>query len=68
MTAVGGQTATTTVEGRERYAVSVRYQRGYRSDLQSLERVLVQIPGGAQVPLGRVGDTLHAHRAGDDSR
>ena len=54
MTAVGGETATTTVEGRERYAVSVRYQRGYRSDLQSLERVLVQIPGGAQVPLGEL--------------
>ena len=55
MTAVGGQTATTTVEGRERYAVSVRYLRGYRSDLQSLERVLVQIPGRrAQVPLGEL--------------
>jgi Cu(I)/Ag(I) efflux system membrane protein CusA/SilA len=54
MTAVGGETATTTVEGRERYAVSVRYLRGYRSDLQSLERVLVQIPGGAQVPLGEL--------------
>ncbi|HVJ05777.1 MAG TPA: CusA/CzcA family heavy metal efflux RND transporter [Candidatus Saccharimonadales bacterium] len=54
MSAVGGQTATTTVEGRERYAVSIRYMRGYRSDLQSLERVLVQIPGGAQVPLGEL--------------
>ncbi len=54
MTAVGGQTATTTVEGRERYAVSVRYARGYRNDLQSLERILVQIPGGAQVPLGEL--------------
>jgi Cu(I)/Ag(I) efflux system membrane protein CusA/SilA len=54
MTAVGGQTATTTVEGRERYAVSVRYLRGYREDLQSLEQVLVQIPGGAQVPLGEL--------------
>jgi Cu(I)/Ag(I) efflux system membrane protein CusA/SilA len=32
----------------------VRYLRGYRSDLQSLERVLVQIPGGAQVPLGEL--------------
>jgi len=42
------------VEGRERYAVSIRYMRGYRSDLQSLERVLVQIPGGAQVPLGEL--------------
>jgi Cu(I)/Ag(I) efflux system membrane protein CusA/SilA len=60
MTAVGGQTATTTVEGRERYAVSVRYMRGYRSDLQSLERVLVQIPGGAQVPLGELA-TLSMH-------
>ena len=60
MTAVGGQTATTTVEGRERYAVSVRYMRGYRSDLQSLERVLVQIPGGAQVPLGKLA-TLSMH-------
>jgi Cu(I)/Ag(I) efflux system membrane protein CusA/SilA len=54
MTAIGGTDATTTVEGRERYAVSVRYLRGYRSDLQSLERVLVQIPGGAQVPLGEL--------------
>jgi copper/silver efflux system protein len=54
MTAVGGAEATTTIEGRERYAVSVRYQRGYRSDLQSLERVLVQIPNGAQVPLGEL--------------
>ncbi len=54
MAAVGGQTATTTVEGRERYAVSVRYLRGYRSDLQSLERILVQIPGGAQLPLGEL--------------
>ncbi len=54
MSAVGGQTATTTVEGRERYAVSIRYLRDYRSDLQSLERVLVQIPGGAQVPLGEL--------------
>jgi copper/silver efflux system protein len=54
MTAVGGSEATTTIEGRERYAVSVRYLRGYRSDLQSLERVLVQIPGGAQVPLGEL--------------
>jgi Cu(I)/Ag(I) efflux system membrane protein CusA/SilA len=59
MTAVGGQTATTTIEGRERYDVTVRYLRGYRSDLQSLERVLVQIPGangqsGAQVPLGEL--------------
>jgi copper/silver efflux system protein len=54
MTAVGGADATTTVEGRERYSVNVRYLRGYRSDLQSLERVLVQMPSGAQVPMGEL--------------
>ncbi len=36
-----GENITTTVEGRERYAVNVRYQRGYRSDLDRLGRVLV---------------------------
>jgi copper/silver efflux system protein len=54
MSAVGGSTATTTIEGRERYAVTVRDQRGYRSDLQSLERVQVQMPNGTQVPLGEL--------------
>jgi Cu(I)/Ag(I) efflux system membrane protein CusA/SilA len=56
MSAVGGETVTTTVEGRERYAVNVRYQRGYRSDLERLGRVLVPGMNGAQIPLAEVAD------------
>jgi len=54
MTAVGGEPITTTVEGRERYPVNVRYLRDFRSDIQSLERVLVTTPSGAQIPLGQI--------------
>ena len=39
--AIGGETVTTTVEGRERYSVNVRYMRDFRTDLGSLGRVLV---------------------------
>ena len=42
-TAIGGKNVTTTVEGRERYPVSVRYARDYREDLDALKRVLVPI-------------------------
>lgn len=54
-TALGGETVTTTVEGRERYPVNVRYPRDLRSDPQSIGReVLVPIAGGGTVPLGEV--------------
>jgi Cu(I)/Ag(I) efflux system membrane protein CusA/SilA len=43
-TAIGGETITTTVEGRERYPVSVRYARDFREDLDALKRVLVPVP------------------------
>jgi Cu(I)/Ag(I) efflux system membrane protein CusA/SilA len=43
-TAIGGKTIATTVEGRERYPISVRYARDFRSDLDSLKRVLVATP------------------------
>jgi len=56
MSAVGGENITTTVEGRERYAVNVRYLRDYRSDLGALERVLVATPSGAQIPIGQLAD------------
>jgi Cu(I)/Ag(I) efflux system membrane protein CusA/SilA len=49
--AIGGKTMTTTIEGRERYPVNVRYARDFRQDLSSLSRILVPTPGGAQVPL-----------------
>ncbi len=50
-TAIGGKNISTTIEGRERYPVDVRYLRDYRTDPQALDRVLVATPGGAQVPL-----------------
>ncbi|HKW00009.1 MAG TPA: CusA/CzcA family heavy metal efflux RND transporter [Vicinamibacterales bacterium] len=50
--AIGGQNVTRTIEGRERYPVNVRYERGFRQDLPDLQRVLVKTPAGAQVPLG----------------
>ena len=55
-TAVGGRTVTTTVEGRERYPVTLRYARDFRSDPESLKRVRITTPGGAQVALGEVAD------------
>src|SRR5579864_2021446 len=45
--AIGGKTITTTVEGRERYPVNVRYARDFREDLDALKRVLVPAPMGA---------------------
>ena len=56
MSAVGGEKVTTTVEGRERYPVNVRYLRDYRSDLDALQRVLVATPTGAQIPLAQLAD------------
>jgi Cu(I)/Ag(I) efflux system membrane protein CusA/SilA len=56
MTAVGGDNITTTVEGRERYPVNVRYLRDFRSSVDKLERVLVSTPSGAQVPMAQLAD------------
>lgn len=54
--AIGGKNITTTVEGRERYPVNVRYARDFRQDLDSLKRVLVATPTGAQVPISMLAD------------
>jgi Cu(I)/Ag(I) efflux system membrane protein CusA/SilA len=54
--AVGGENVTTTVEGRERYPVNVRYARGLRDDLSKLSRVMVPTPDGAQVPISELAD------------
>lgn len=56
MSAVGGDQVSTTVEGRERFPVNVRYMRDYRSDVGALQRVLVSTPSGAQIPLGDIAD------------
>jgi Cu(I)/Ag(I) efflux system membrane protein CusA/SilA len=50
--AIGGENVTTTIQGRARYPVNVRYQRDFRSDLDALGRVLVPVMGGQRhVPL-----------------
>ncbi len=56
MTAIGGEAVTTTVEGRERYTVNIRYARELRDDLDELRRVLVPTMSGAQVPLQELAD------------
>lgn len=58
-TAIGGMNVAQTVEGRERYPISVRYAREFRDDPDQLERVLVATPTGAQVPLGQVAHIRH---------
>ena len=54
--AIGGESITTTVEGRERYPVSVRYARELRDDPEKLKRVLIPTMNGAQVPLGQLAE------------
>ncbi len=54
--AVGGKMITTTVEGRERYPVRVRYQRERRDSIEALYDILVTAPGGVQIPLVQLAD------------
>jgi Cu(I)/Ag(I) efflux system membrane protein CusA/SilA len=54
--AIGGANVTTTIEGRERYPVNVRYQRDYRTDIDAIRRMLIATPGGAQIPLEQVAE------------
>ena len=54
-TALGANAVTTTVEGRERYKIAVRYPRDYRNDPQAIaNEVLIPTPAGGTVPLGEV--------------
>jgi len=56
MVAVGGMTVSETVEGRERYAINLRYARDFRDNPQALKRVLVPTPTGAQIPLAQLAE------------
>ncbi|HEX4646787.1 MAG TPA: efflux RND transporter permease subunit, partial [Verrucomicrobiae bacterium] len=61
-TAIGGKTIATTVEGRERYPINVRYARDYRDDLDALKRVLVPTPmgsGASDEAAGRGGSGMN---------
>ena len=54
--AIGGMNITTTVEGRERYPVNIRYARELREDIDALKRVFVPTMMGQQIPLGQLAD------------
>ena len=56
MMAVGGMEITQTVEGRERYAVRIRYQRELRDSIEALDAIRVDSPKGYQVPLTQLAD------------
>jgi Cu(I)/Ag(I) efflux system membrane protein CusA/SilA len=64
-TAIGGKTIATTVEGRERYPISVRYARDFRDDLDTIKRVLVAVPAGnseggtPQIPISMLADITY---------
>jgi len=63
--ALGGMPATTTVEGRERYAVRVRYPRELRDHVEAIERVLIPAGDGRQIPLSQMA-TIHYVRGPED--
>jgi Cu(I)/Ag(I) efflux system membrane protein CusA/SilA len=52
--AIGGETVTELVDGQARYPVNVRYMRDFRSDIDSLKRVLVSTPRGREITLGQL--------------
>jgi Cu(I)/Ag(I) efflux system membrane protein CusA/SilA len=59
-TAIGETALTTTIEGRRRFPVRVRYAPQYRGNPQALGQVLIATPSGAQVPLSEVATIEHA--------
>jgi len=65
MSAIGGENVSTTVEGRERYPINVRYLRDYRSDPDKLARVLVPAMNGRmQIPLSQLAEIRTVSGAG----
>jgi len=58
-TAIGGVTLMQTVEGRERYPVRLRYLRERRDSIESMERILVPAPSGAQIPLSQLAEIVY---------
>lgn len=60
-TAIGGERIITTIEGRERYSINVRYDRDFRNRIDALERVLVTTMMGTQIPLGELADLTLAY-------
>ncbi len=58
-TTVGGMQMTTTIEGRERYAVRVRYPRELRDNPEAIGKILISTPTGAQIPLRQLAEIAY---------
>lgn len=56
LAAVGGLKVSETIEGRERYAINLRYAREFRDNPEALKRVLVPTPNGAQIPISQLAE------------
>jgi Cu(I)/Ag(I) efflux system membrane protein CusA/SilA len=56
MSAIGGENVTTTLEGRARYPVNIRYPRELRDNVERLREILVPTPSGAQIPIAQIAD------------
>jgi copper/silver efflux system protein len=61
--AVGGMTLSTSVEGRERFPLRVRYARELRDNPEDIKRILVPAMNGVQIPLGEIADIDYTHGA-----
>ena len=61
MSAIGGDTVSTVIAGRERYSINIRYPRELRSDIDSLRRVLVATKRGIHVPMQEIADISLAY-------
>ncbi len=64
--AIGGKQITTTVEGRERFPVRVRYMRELRSEIETINKILVPTRDGAQIPLSQVAEIRYVSRPSGD--
>ncbi len=56
LSAIGGESVTQTIEGRERYSVNIRYPRGLREDLDQLKRILIPTEMNNHIPIGEVAE------------
>lgn len=54
--AIGGENLSTTVEGRRRFPINIRYAREFRETLPDLKRILVSTPSGAQIPISYIAE------------
>jgi Cu(I)/Ag(I) efflux system membrane protein CusA/SilA len=54
--AIGGEVVSSTIEGRSRFGISVRYSREFREDVSALEHVMVPAPNGSEIPMAQIAD------------